>query len=597
MGVRNLALMIHEQTLKYSDRKNALFYNDGDKWVGISWKELGARIDKTAKGLLELGVAEKELVAIYSENRPEWTICDYAIMSVKGCPVAIYATNTAEQAEFIVNDSKIKVIFVGAQFQFDSIMKFMSKSKTLKTVIVFNKSVKIAKSKNVMYLDDLYELGEKSGKDDLFKKRLASGTPDDIATIIYTSGTTGDPKGAMIDHESFFTAIDALNMNFVMGEKDAELQILPLSHVYGKCSAYWIHSIGSEEYFCDNIANLLKYFAEVKPTYMAAVPRVFEKMYGAVMAQMETAPEKKKKIFMWGIETGKNYRYAEKSGKGVPLLLRLKHAAASKLVLKKIRTMFGGRLNFFSAGGASLAKEIEEFFFAANIFIAQGYGITETGSSGSYNRPATFKFGTVGKPTQGVEIKIAPDGEILIKGKVVMKGYYGKPDATKDVMTKDGYYMTGDIGIFDEDGFLKITDRKKDIIVTSNGKNVAPQIIESKVGQDFFIEQITIIGDKQKYLTALIVPSFDALKQFANSKNIPFKTNEDLVKNQAVINLYKSIIELRSKGLAHFEQIQKFTLLTEPFSIEKGEMTPTLKIKRKGIANNFKDVIKKMYAD
>lgn len=595
MEVKNLALMIHEQVSKYSDKKNALFYKEGNEWVGISWKEFGNRIDNAAKGLLELGVGEKELVAIYSGNKPEWTICDYAIMSVKGSTVAIYATNTAEQAEFIVNNAKIKIIFVEGKSQYDNVMSFFKGNKTLKTVIVYDKSVKIDKNKNVMYLDDLYEIGKKSKKGDVLKKRLKSGTPDDISTIIYTSGTTGDPKGAMLAHKSFFIEMDALNNGFPMGENDIELVFLPLSHVYGKCSLYWVHSKGGTEYFCTDTNKIVEYFQEVRPTYMVGVPRLYEKMYTAIYANIEKASPLKKKIFAWGIETGKKYRYAEIEGKSISPILKIKHSIAFKLVLSNIRNLLGGRLNFFSAGGAPLGKEIEEFFFAANIFIAQGYGLTETAPCGSFNIPSAFKFGTVGKPIAGNQIKIAEDGEILIKGDNVMKGYFGNPAATKEVMTKDGYFMTGDIGIIDEDGFLKITDRKKDIIVTANGKNVAPQGIESKIGQDFYVEQVVIIGDKQKYLTALIVPSFDALKDYAKGKGISFNSNEDLIKNPAIIEFYKGRIEEKSKGIAHFEQIQKFTLLAEPFSIERGEITPTMKIKRKVIAANFKDVIKNMY--
>lgn len=596
MDVKNLALMIHEQVAKYSDRKNALFYKEGNSWIGITWKGFGERIDNAAKGLLELGVSENELVAIYSGNRPEWTICDYAIMSIKGSTVAIYATNTDEQAEYIVNNAGIKVIFVDDQFQYDNVMKFFKRSKTLKTVIVFNENVKIDKNKNVMYLKDLYESGKNSGKDDMLKKRLVSCTPDDISTIIYTSGTTGDPKGAMLAHKSFFVEMDGLNAGFPMGEDDIELVFLPLSHVYGKCSLYWIHSKGATQYFCYDTNRIVEYFQEVRPTYMVGVPRLYEKMYAAIYAKMDQASPIKKKLFAWGIETGKKYRFAEIKRKSISPLLRLEHAIAYKLVLQNVRNLLGGRLNFFSAGGAPLGKEIEEFFFAANIFIAQGYGLTETAPCGSFNVPAAFKFGTVGKPIAGNHIKIAPDGEILIKGDNVMKGYYNNPSATKDVMTKDGYFMTGDIGIIDEDGFLVITDRKKDIIVTANGKNVAPQSIESRIGQDYYVEQVVIIGDRQKYITALIVPSFDALMEYAKSRGISFSSKEDLVNNPSIMEFYRERIEAQSKGIAHFEQIQKFTLLPYPFSIEKGEITPTMKIKRKVIAANFKDEIKKMYS-
>ncbi len=595
MKVKNLALMIHEQIAKYGANKNALYYKEGDDWLGISWKDFGNRIDQAAMGLLELGVKEKELVAVYSGNRPEWVIADYAIMSSKGSTVAIYATNTAEQAEFIVNDAGIKIIFVDDQFQYDNVMKFFKGNKTLKKIIVFSKSVKIDNDKNIMYIDDLYTLGKNSGKEEELQKRLDSASEDDISTIIYTSGTTGDPKGAMLAHKSFFVEINALNLGFPMGEDDIELVFLPLSHVYGKASMYWVHSKGGTEYFCYDTNKIVEYFQEVKPTYMVGVPRLYEKMYAAIFAKLETASALKKKLFMWGIETGKKYRFLKIEGKSPSITLRIKHAIAYKLVLSKIRDLLGGRLNFFSAGGAPLAKEIEEFFFAANIFIAQGYGLTETAPCGSFNTPANFKFGTVGKPIPGNDIKIAEDGEILIKGDNVMKGYYNKPETDKEVFTKDGYFKTGDIGVIDKDGYLIITDRKKDIIITAGGKNVAPQNIESRIGKDFYIEQIVVIGEKQRYITALIVPAFDALKEYAKQNKIEFSSNEDLIKNPMIIEFYKQRIEAQSEGLAQFEKIQKFELLPEEFSIEKGEITPTMKIKRKIINTNFEDIIKKMY--
>ncbi|MGI6548736.1 MAG: AMP-dependent synthetase/ligase [Syntrophomonadales bacterium] len=596
MQTRNLASMIHAQVEKYSDKKNALYYKEGNEWRGISWREFGNRIDNAAKGLLELGVKENEFVAIYSGNRPEWTICDYAIMSVKCSTVTIYATNISEQAEYIVDDAQIRVIFVDEQFQYDNVMKFFNKSKTLEYVIVFSKSVKIEKNKNVMYLDDLYELGKKSGKEELFQQRLKSLSSDDIAAIIYTSGTTGDPKGAMLAHESFFVEIDALEPAFPMKENDIELVFLPLSHVYEKASCHWIHSKGATQYFCHDTDKIVEYFQEIRPTYMVGVPRLYEKVYAAVYANIEKASSLKKKIFTWGIDIGKKYRFAEIQGDDIPLTLKLKHFIAFKLVLQNVRALLGGRLNFFSAGGAPLAKEIEEFFFAANIFIAQGYGLTETCPMGTYNCPNAFKFGTVGKPIPGNVIKIAPDGEILIKGNNVMKGYWNKPEATAEVMTEDGYFMTGDIGEYDQDGFLRITDRKKDIIITANGKNVAPQKIESRMGQDYYVEQIVVIGDKQKYLTALLVPSFPALEEYANEKGIKFETHEDLIKNPEIIKFYRERIDGQSHDLANFEKIQKFTLLANPLSIERNEITPTLKVKRRVIAENYKDIITEMYA-
>lgn len=599
MQTKNLATSIHAQVQKYSNREeNALYYKEGGEWKGISWKEFGDRIDNAAKGLLELGAQENDMIAIYSENRPEWVISDYAIMSIKCATVAIYASNTAEQAEYIVDDAKCKIIFVDDQFQYDNVMKFYKGNTKIGNVIVFSKSVKIDENdKDIMYIDDLYELGRKSNQQEELQRRLGSVTADDIMSVIYTSGTTGDPKGAMHSHKSFFVENEALNSRFPMGADDIEVVFLPLSHVYEKASSYWIHSRGATQYFCADTNKIVEYFGEIRPTYMCGVPRLFEKMYAAIYAKMEQAGGIKKSIFDWGISVGKEYEFARIRGEKIPFTLEFKHKMAHKMVLSTVRELLGGRLNFFSAGGAPLAKDIEEFFFAANIFIAQGYGLTETAPMGSCNCPSDFKFGTAGKPIDGNHIKIAEDGEILIKGDNVFKGYYGKPEATKEAMTEDGYFMTGDIGEIDEDGFLKITDRKKDIIITANGKNIAPQLIESRVGQDYYVEQMLVFGDKQKYLSALIVPAFVALEEYAKSKNIAYQGISDLVTKPEIINLYADRIEGQSKDLAHHEKIVKFTLLDHLFTIENGEMTPSNKLKRKVIAQHYDDIIQKMYQE
>lgn len=599
MDNRNLAATIHSQVKKYADRKNdALFYKEGDEWKGISWKEFGERIDNAAQGLLELGAQMNDMIAIYSGNRPEWVISDYAIMSIKCATVAIYASNTAEQAEYIVDDAKCKIIFVDDQYQYDNVMKFYKGNSKIGHVIVFSKSVKIDENdSNIMYIDDLYERGRKSSQAEELQKRLNSITADDIMSVIYTSGTTGDPKGAMHAHRSFFVEIDALNSRFPMGENDIEVVFLPLSHVYEKASSYWMHSAGASQYFCSDTNKIVEYFGEIRPTYMCGVPRLFEKMYAAIYAKMEQAGGMKKKIFDWGIATGREYEFAKFRGENIPASLEFKHKLAFKLVLKTVRELLGGRLNFFSAGGAPLAREIEEFFFGANIFIAQGYGLTETAPMGSCNAPKDFKFGTAGRPIGGNDVKIADDGEILIKGDNVFKGYWNKAEATAEAMTEDGYFKTGDIGLIDEDGFLKITDRKKDIIITANGKNIAPQLIESRIGQDYYFEQMVVFGDKQKYLTALIVPAFTALEEYAKSKNIAYQGISDLLSKPQIIQLYADRIQGQSKDLAHHEKIVKFTLLDHLFTVENGEMTPSNKIKRKIIAQHYEDVINTMYAE
>lgn len=595
----NLAATIHAQVKKYADRtENALYYKEGEVWKGISWREFGERIDNAAKGLLELGAGEGDMIAIYSSNRPEWVISDYAIMSIKCATVAIYATNTWEQAEYIVNDARCKIIFVDDQTQYDNVMQFFKGHNHLGHIIVFSQSVKIDPGDDhVMYIDDLYELGKKSDRENELQQRMDAITADDVMSVIYTSGTTGDPKGAMLNHKCFFVEIEALNSRFPMGENDIEVVFLPLSHVYEKASSYWMHAQGATQYFCSDTNKIVEYFGEIRPTYMCGVPRLFEKMYAAIYAKMEKAGGIKKSIFDWGIKTGKQYEFARYRGEKTSPALNLKYKLAYKMVLSTVRELLGGRLNFFSAGGAPLSREIEEFFFAANIFIAQGYGLTETSPMGSCNAPKDFKFGTAGRPIGGNQVVIAEDGEVLIKGDNVFKGYWNKPEATADAMTEDGFFKTGDIGEIDPDGFLKITDRKKDIIITANGKNIPPQLIESRICQDYYFEQLVVFGDKQKYITALIVPAFPALEEYAADKGIAYQSIGELLKKPEIIQLYRDRIDSQSTDLAHHERIQKFTLLEHPFTVENGEMTPSNKIKRKIIGQHYAAAIESMYAE
>ncbi len=596
MERNHLAVMIHTQIAKYGDKPVLAQKIDG-KWETISWKEMGEQIDAVSKALLELDVKENEMVGIFSQNMPQWAIADYGILSIRGASVPIYATNTSKQAEYIVKDAKIKVLFVGSQEQYDNVAPFL-KSKNIEKVIVFDSTTKIDKSPKVLYFSDFLEIGKKSKKDKELQKRLGKTKTDDICTLIYTSGTTGDPKGAILTHSNFYSQFNALDQRFPMDENNIQLCFLPLSHAYQRCSDYWVLTHGAMIYYCEDPKKIVDYFGEVRPTYMVGVPRLYEKMYATIYEKLQEASSAKQKLFNWSIETGKKYRYKKSEKKFVSPWLSLQHAIAYKLVLSKIRAILGGRLNFFSAGGAPLAKTIEEFFFAANIFIAQGYGLTETAPMITCNAPGKFKFGTVGTIVPDVEVKFDEDGEILTKGGNLMKGYYNKPKETKAAITSDGWFRTGDIGFLDDEGFLHITDRKKDIIVTAGGKNIAPQNIESTVGKDYYIEQIAVIGDKRKFISALVVPAFAALEEYAKSKKIPFSTHEDLVNNPRIIEMYRKRIDDLSEGhLAHYETIKKFKLLPREFSQDTGEITPTMKIKRKVINERYKDVIDSMYKE
>ncbi len=590
----HLTRMILEQTKKYGKRP-ALYYKEDGQWKYFSWQETGRQIEGIARALLNAGFGEEERVGIFSHNMPQWTIADYGIMGIRAITTTIYATSSIVDLEYIVNDAEIRLLFVGGHEQYERAMEIFGKNKFLQKIVVFDKSTPIEKSENVLYFDEFVEQGLAADNKDVFDKRLSEASEEDIATIIYTSGTTGLPKGVMLTHKNIMSQFKALDPLFNISENDIELCFLPFSHSYQKSSTHWTQSHGVTVYYCENPKEILDYFKEVRPTFMVGVPRLYEKMYAKVYATIEESSALKRSLFNWAVKIGKEYQYKVFRKEKISASLRTKHNLARKLVLNKIREIMGGRLNFFSAGGAPLASEIEEFFFAAGIFIAQGYGLTETSPVVSCNRPDQFKFGTPGKVVDICQVKIAPDGEIMVKGENVMKGYFRKPDLTAEVMTEDGWFKTGDIGHLDDEGFLHITDRKKDLIITAGGKNIAPQRIESLIGADYYIEQIAVIGDKRKYLTALIVPSFEALEELAKDRGIRYHSINDLVKNEKIIEFYRERIDALSKPLASYEKIKKFRLLPVAFTLEKDEITPTLKLKRKIIEAHYQDLIEKMY--
>jgi long-chain acyl-CoA synthetase len=423
--------------------------------------------------------------------------------------------------------------------------------------------------------------------------RAASASADDLATIIYTSGTTGEPKGVMLAHDNFVNQFEHLDEHFTVEPSDRSLCFLPLSHVYERAWSFYVLFKGAANSYVTNPREVADYLAEVKPTVMVAVPRLYEKVHSMVHSKVEDAPPLRRRLFHWAVRTGSEYQYAIR-GEGAGRGLKFRHFFADRLVLSKIRKAMGGKKNVLSAGGAPLARNVEEFFLAAGMLICQGYGLTETAPMLTCNKPHEFRFGTVGKPIRGVEIGIDENGEILARGPNVMRGYFRNEEATAEAIV-DGWFRTGDIGHYDDEGFLVITDRIKDIIVTSGGKNVAPQRIELVVGQDPYVEQLAVVGDRRKFLGALVVPSFEALADWAGRQRLRFKDHGDLIKLPEVISFMDERVRERCGQLAPFERIKRVTLLPRPFSMEKGEMTPTLKVRRKAIADAYHDLIDRMF--
>jgi len=592
MVKRHLAIMIRERAEEYG-KLIAMRYKEGDQWREISYSDLGSIIDSVSKALIDLGVERGDRVGIFSQNMPFWSIADLAILSVGAISVPIYATNTSAQAEYIASDAGLDVLFVGGREQLDRVRDF--KDAHPGNIIVMDGKMDIG-GIDAMFMDDLLESGRRSTSEKELSQRLDGSSEDQVATIIYTSGTTGEPKGVMLTHANFYHQIDSVDEHFVVGPKDRSLCFLPLSHVYERAWTYYVLYKGAQNNYMDDHKRILEYLSDVRPTCMVSVPRLYEKIYTTAYNRLSKASPIKRMMFNWAVRVGWSYNSTVSRNEKPGMILALQHRYADKLVLRKIRDIVGGEKNFFSSGGAPLSKEIGEFFFSAGLLICEGYGLTETSPIISFNTPGSFRFGSVGKPAPLCKVKISDEGEILAKGPNVMKGYYNLPEETEKAFV-DGWFRTGDIGEFDKDGYLKITDRIKDIIITSNGKNIARQRVETTIGKDHYIEQIIAIGNGRKYISALVVPYFEALEEYAKENNIIFKSREMLIREKSVIEFYAKRIKEQSGELAHFEKVVKFKLLPKEFTEAAGEITPTLKNKRRVIMARYGNLIEEMYGD
>jgi long-chain acyl-CoA synthetase len=593
MGNDHLALMIRDAVRAHA-AKTAMRYKEGGSWQSISYAELGERIQAASKALLESGIQEGDRIGIFARNAPEWAIADFAILSAKAVSVPIYATDTAKQAEHIASDAGLRLVFVGDQAQYDKVMAFQASTPQLQRVIAFDRTTTLA-GEGSLHFDDFLRAGAASARDPEVEKRLASATSEDVATIIYTSGTTGEPKGAVLTHANFFHQFRAVDERFHVGAQDRSICFLPLSHTYERLWSYYVFRCGAENDYLADPKDVVTCMPEVRPTAMVSVPRLYEKICAAVLDRIGKASAARRALFRWAMGVGRKYQYRKKEKRPVGPLLALQHRVADALVLSKIRDVVGGEKNFFSCGGAPLSQDVEEFFFAAGLLICQGYGLTETAPMLTCNAPGAFKFGTVGRPILGCEIRIAANGEILARGGNVMKGYYKKPAETAETF-EDGWFKTGDVGTIDEDGFLRITDRIKDLIITSQGKNISPQHIEAMFGSDPLVENVAILGDKRKYVSALVVPSFPALEQHARENGILFASREELVARPEIVAFYEERIQGVNERLASYQQIKRFTLMPREFTQDAGELTPTLKIRRRFVEQKYRTVIDAMYA-
>ena len=596
MEITHYSQIFKKQVEKYGNRI-AMRYKDNGSWKETSWKLFGEQVDAVSKALMQLGVKEQECVGIFSQNRPEWTIVDFAAIGIRAVPVPIYPTSTTRQAEYIINDARIRILFVDGQAQYEKALSLLNTNPFLEKIIVFNGDLPIAGDDGVCYFADLLKTGRALNLDAEVAARLDQAEKEDLLTLVYTSGTTGEPKGVMLTHANILFQAQQHDQRLLNpNDSDISLCFLPLSHVFERIWTYYVFSKGMTNVYLDDPSKIIEFIAEVKPTIMCAVPRFYEKIYAAVYNRLESASVIKKGLFHWAVSVGRTFHNRKKDKLAISALLSLKYKIADKLVLKKIRDLTGGRVRFFPCAGAPLAQEIEEFFYAVGMFVCYGYGLSETTATATCHEPHFFNFGAVGKPLPGVEVIIDPiNSEVLVRGGNIMKGYYHKPEETARVLSEDGFFRTGDAGEFDDNGELRITDRIKDLIKTSGGKYIAPQMLETLVCADFYIEQISIIGEKKKYVTALIIPSFPALEEYAEANGITFTSREDLIKNPKIVDFYKQKIETLTKDLAPFEKIKKFTLLAREFTMDAGEITPTMKVRRTVIHKNYIDIIDAMY--
>ena len=588
--------MFMENARRYGAGRVCQMERRREGWHEYTWADVETAVREIAMGLIELGVEPQDRIAIMAQTCPQWTWCDFATVSAGAALVTVYPTNTASQMAYIARDSGASMLIVSGATQLAKYREQAGELDGLKYVVVFDSSV-TAREDNILSLDELRELGRKGNHDERLERRLDAARPDDLLTLIYTSGTTGDPKGVMLTHGNLMANSEAVASVAPLDESDLALSFLPLSHSLERMAMYTMHRLGVPIAYAEDISHLVQNMQEVRPTVMTAVPRIYEKMYARIVDSVEGGSGFKKAMFEWALGVGRQMTAMKMAGRDMPLLLAAQYKLAYSLVFSKLAGRMGGRLRYFISGGAPLAQELAEFFHAAGILICEGYGLTETSPVITVNTPDNVRFGTVGLPLPNVEVKIADDGEILTRGPHVMKGYYNKPEATAEVLEPDGWFRTGDIGELDADGYLRITDRKKDIIVTAGGKNISPQNIENLLKMEKFVEQVCVIGDRRKFLTALIVPSFEALEEWAAANGVPHKDKAALVRQPEVRALVQKGVDHVNATLARYETIKKFELLGDEFTVDNGMLTPTLKVKRKDVMRRMKDLIDGMYPE
>ena len=601
MTYHHLSVLVHRRAEKDGD-KVALKYRDYEtsQWIPITWNQFSQTVRQVANALVELGVQEEENIGIFSQNKPECLYVDFGAFDNRAVTIPLYATSSPAQAQYIINDAQIRYIFVGEQFQYDAAFSVFGFCQSLQQLIIFDRAVvRDPRDMTSIYFDEFLETGKGLPNNDIVEERTSRASDDDLANILYTSGTTGEPKGVMLHHSNYMEAFRIHDIRLVdMSDQDVSMNFLPLTHVFEKAWTYLCIHKGVQ--ICINLrpVDIQTTIKEIRPTLMCSVPRFWEKVYAGVQEKIAQETGLKKAMMLDAIKVGKihNIDYLRK-GKTPPLMNQLKYKFYEKTVYALLKKTIGiENGNFFPTAGAAVPDEICEFVHSVGINMLVGYGLTESTATVSCFLNQGYEIGSVGTVMPDVEVKIGDENEILLRGKTITKGYYKKAEATAAAIDKDGWFHTGDAGYLKGDQ-LYLTERIKDLFKTSNGKYVSPQALETKLAIDRYIDQIAIIADQRKFVSALIVPVYGFVKDYAKEKGIEYKNMEELLQHPKILGLFRARIDTLQQQFAHYEQVKRFTLLPEPFSMERGELTNTLKLKRPIVAKNYKEVIDKMYEE
>ena len=601
MSQTRFSVLIHQQAKKYGDRV-ALKHRDykTNTWIPTTWNQFSETVATVSNALIELGVGVQENIGVFTQNKPESLFMDFGAFGVRAVTVPLYATSSEAQVHYILEDAQIRYLFVGEQLQYDVAFRVMALSSTLKQIVVFDKDVKFdSRDESSIYMDDFLAMGKGRQHQAEVDKRTAESDTEDLMNILYTSGTTGESKGVMLSHAGYESVMDAHCERFPgLGENDVVINFLPFTHVFERAWSCWCLCVGAELNINLRPQDIQMTIKEVRPTAMCSVPRFWEKVYAGVNEVIGSATGVKKTLMQDAIKVGRehNVEYVCK-GKSAPLWLHMKYKFYEKTIYSLLKKTLGlDRGAFFPTAGAAIPPAVQDFVLSVGINMVAGYGLTESIATVSCENNFDHMVGSVGKLMPHMQVKFGENDEILLKGPAITKGYYKKEAATKAAFTEDGWFRTGDAGYM-KDGFLFLTERIKDLFKTSNGKYIAPQAIETKMVVDRYIDQISIIADERKFVAALIVPDYKLVEKYAADKGIQYTSMAELLKNDAIMELFKERIDTLQQQFAHYEQIKKFTLLPEPFSMAKGELTNTLKIKRSVLNKNYAAEIEAMYAE